>query len=139
MFGSLKYSLARIVRKAGYSAGAIVMMLIGLGFLTGAAWLYLVEIRSPLFAALVIGGAYFGIGLVLAALANVDRPVPMAHRASHEPPAAGSSAGLIAALLQGIGAGIAAGGARKAPPPPPPAPPAPPPAPYPDNQRPPRF
>ncbi|NIZ07902.1 phage holin family protein [Pseudooceanicola sp. HF7] len=127
MFGSLKYAVSRAARKAGYSLGALVMIMIGLGFLTAAAWLYLTEIRSSLFAALVIGGVYFGLGLVLMALASIDRPVPMAHPSHTEPPAAGSMTGIITALMQGVGAGIAAGSARKAaaaPPPPPPPPPA---------------
>lgn len=88
--------------------------MIGLAFLTSAAWIYLSDIRSTLFAALVIGGVYTGLGLIMFALASRDRPVPMAHPTNSEPPAAATPAGIIAALMQGLGAGMAAGAAKRA-------------------------
>ncbi len=123
MFGSLRYSLSRMVRRAGYSLGALILMSIGAGFLTVAGWIYLAQTHDTLFAALVIGCVYFGLGLILLALSSRTRPVPMAHHAAAPPPAAASMTGLIAALIQGVGAGVAAGAARKPPPPPPPPPP----------------
>tara|TARA_R110000868_G_scaffold237132_4_gene491340 strand:- start:84209 stop:84577 length:369 start_codon:yes stop_codon:yes gene_type:complete len=120
-----------MVRRAGYSLGALILMSIGLGFLTVAAWIYLAQTHDALFAALVIGCAYFGLGLIFLALSARTRPVPMAHTTAAPPPAAASMTGLIAALMQGVGAGVAAGAARKPAPTPPPPPPPPPPQ-YPD-------
>ncbi|MBT9386504.1 phage holin family protein [Pseudooceanicola sp. CBS1P-1] len=123
MFGSLRYSIDRAVRRAGYSIGAVILLVIGWGFLTVAAWLYLSTVKDAMFAALIIGCVYVGLGLILMFLASRSRPVPMAHPAAAPPPSAASFAGLASALMQGVGAGMAAGAARKAaaePPPPPP-------------------
>lgn len=131
MFGSLRYSISRMIRRAGYSLGAVILMSIGAAFLTVAAWIYLAQTHDALFAALVIGLVYFGFGLIFLALGARTRPVPMAHSASAPPPAAASMTGLIAALMQGVGAGVAAGAARRPAPPPPPPPPPPHPEDYP--------
>lgn len=39
-------------------------MIVGAGFLTTAAWIYLASAFDPLMAAVVIGGIYAGVGLV---------------------------------------------------------------------------
>lgn len=96
MLTSLKLSL----RRAGFGLGGALLMAIGAGFLTVAAWIALAEVRDAQFAALVIGGVYFGLGLIVLALGS---------RRPHVPPAAAplSMSGLSAAFAQGFGAGVA--------------------------------
>ncbi|WP_375691462.1 hypothetical protein [Pseudooceanicola sp. LIPI14-2-Ac024] len=129
MFGNVIYSAKVTAQKAAISMGGVILLLIGLAFLTSAAWIALSEARSTLFAATVIGCAYFGLGLILLAVASMRRPVP--------PPAPAAVAAdpasqvtltlgtLTGAFVQGLGAGIAArSAAPRRPTPPPPPPPA---------------
>jgi hypothetical protein len=89
------------LRRAGLGLGGAFLVLIGLGFLTVAAWITLAEMRDAQFAALVLGLAYCGTGLLVAVLggrrprraAPASRPLDMN--------------GLSAAFAQGFGAGIA--------------------------------
>lgn len=103
MLTSLKLSL----RRAGFGLGGAFLMMIGAAFLTVSAWITLVEMRDAQFAALVIGGVYFGLGLVVIAI-GARRP--------YVPPAAAaplSMSGLSAAFAQGFGAGVATRSAVK--------------------------
>lgn len=103
MLTSLRLSL----RRAGFGLGGAFLMLIGLAFLTVAAWITLVEMRDAQFAALVLGAGYFGLGLVVAVLGT---------RRPYIPPAAAapmSMSGLSAAFAQGFGAGVATRSAVK--------------------------
>jgi len=105
MLASLKLSL----RRAGFGLGGAFLMMIGAGFLTVAAWIALVEARDALFAALVIGCAYFGLGALVVAF-GTRRPryvAPVASAASL------SMGGLSAAFAQGFGAGVATRSAMK--------------------------
>ena len=43
---------------------------IGLGFMTAAAWLFLITVTTALSAALIIGAAYLGLGLILIGVAS---------------------------------------------------------------------
>jgi len=103
MFTSLKMSL----RRAGFGLGGAFLVMIGLGFLTVAAWITLVEMRDAQFAATVIGAAYVGVGLLVAVLGG-RRPV---HRPPLTAPRAGDMSGLSAAFAQGFDAGAATGSA----------------------------
>lgn len=114
MFGSLKYAAKQAAKKAGFSVVGGGLFLIGMAFLTSAAWIYLSDIRSSLFAALVIGGVYCGLGLIVIAVGMRERPVPDANPTATEPPVPPSTADLVAALVQGLSAGIAAGVAKRA-------------------------
>ncbi|MBY6158520.1 MULTISPECIES: phage holin family protein [Paracoccaceae] len=103
MFGSFIYSLKLSVRRAGFGLGGALLMLIGLGFLTVAAWIALAEARDTQFAAMVLGFGYIGLGALVAALGS--------RRPRYVAPAPGpfglSTGGLGAAFAQGFGAGAA--------------------------------
>jgi hypothetical protein len=71
-----RQALADAGRRAALGFGAAVLLLIGLAFLTVAAWLALAALRDPLFAALVIGLVYLGLGLILLAMAGRRAPPP---------------------------------------------------------------
>ena len=68
----LRETVRRAARTAMLSAGAAIFLLIGLLFLTLAAWLCLVTVTTTLTAALILGAAYFGVGFLLLALAGAD-------------------------------------------------------------------
>ena len=64
MFAGLKHSAGATARKAGLLSGGLLCVIVGAGFLTTAAWIYLASAFDPLMAAVVIGGIYTGVGLV---------------------------------------------------------------------------
>lgn len=76
MFG-IEKKVEAAARKAALFSASAFLALVGGAFLTGAAWLVLVEMRSPTFAATVIGAAYFGLALVGFAVGSstTKRPV----------------------------------------------------------------
>jgi len=98
-------------RTALIGAGAAVCLCIGAGFLTAAFWLFLVSVTTALNAALILGGFYSGIGLILIAILSIrsrERRIRHAeHLAAAKRPAPGQAeyAGLIAAFMTGLSAG----------------------------------
>ncbi|MEO1563432.1 MAG: phage holin family protein [Pseudomonadota bacterium] len=69
MLTGIKQSAASAARKAGLFTGGLLCMAVGAGFLTVAAWILLTLAHGAMIAALVIGAAYFGLGLVLLGIA----------------------------------------------------------------------
>lgn len=67
-----KQAAARTVRKTVIGLGAGLCLLAGAAFLTLAAWLFLITVTTTLNAALIIGGTYFGLGLILVGVASAD-------------------------------------------------------------------
>ncbi len=59
---------ARTARKTAFGAGALACLGVGLGFLTAAAWMFLLTQTTPMNAALILGGVYSGVGFVLLAI-----------------------------------------------------------------------
>ncbi|MBV0912051.1 hypothetical protein [Anianabacter salinae] len=89
-------------RRAALSVFACVLMLVGVIFLGVAAWLVLVELRDPTFAALVMGGVFVGLGLVVLGITSMLKPrVPVA---APPPTNAVTLAALIEAFTLGLGA-----------------------------------
>lgn len=129
MFANLFLSMRLAVQRAAFSAVAGILMLVGLAFLTVAAWIGLAAAYSTLVAAVVIGCAYMGLGFIILAIASLRRPLPPPVAPAPPLPGAApvgfSAAGVLGAFVQGIGAGIAASAAipRRTPPAPPPPPP----------------
>ncbi|MFP4326402.1 MAG: phage holin family protein [Paracoccaceae bacterium] len=74
MLERIEREAARAARRTALGAGALIALLSGAAFLTLAAWIALVRTIGPLQAALVIGLAHAGLGLVLAGLAGSGRP-----------------------------------------------------------------
>lgn len=83
MFG-LERKVEAAARKAAlFSAGALLAS-VGVAFLTVAAWLVLVELKSAIFAALVIGVVYFGTALVVFAVGSSGSRSASTHQAQHQ-------------------------------------------------------
>ncbi|SDX44965.1 phage holin family protein [Litoreibacter albidus] len=105
MFEAIEYKAKTAARKVALSSLGGLMLAVGLGFLTAAAWMYVTLIADAMTAALVIGGAYVGLGLILMGLSSA-RKVETHHAtptpASSQPPP------LMQAFLQGMQAGAQA-------------------------------
>ena len=83
MFG-IEKKVEAAARKAAIFSASAFLALVGGAFLTGAAWLVLVELRSPTFAATVIGAAYFGLALVGFAVGSSSPKRPTVQQAPEQ-------------------------------------------------------
>ena len=89
--------------------GGAILMMVGLAFLTVSLWLHLSLVYGTIFAATVIGTAYFGVGLLILGIAAAgEKPLPPdehppVHVNKRPPPADGPA--IIEAFLYGMQAG----------------------------------
>ena len=88
---------------------SVACLAVGAGFLTLAAWIWLVALTEPLIASIVIGCIYFGIGFILLGWAKLSGgPVAAAPRpqaVASETPATPEMPPLMAAFIHGMQAG----------------------------------
>jgi len=98
MFASVKYAAASAARKAALLTAGLLLLGIGLGFLTAAMWIVLSLAYGTLTAAAVLGAGYFGLGFIVLALASSPR------RRAVVPPAPVHNR-LMEAFLAGLQAG----------------------------------
>lgn len=102
MFG-ISQKIENAARKTALVSASALLATVGAAFLTGAAWLLLVELRSPLFAATVIGGIFFGLALLVLALST-----SRSHKSTARQPLGQDLGGLsplqlvVVSFLQGI-------------------------------------
>lgn len=108
MLQSLQYTVQSAAKRAALSTLAGLMMVVGLGFLTTALFILIASTHGALFATAVIGGIYFGLGLILLALATSSRRHTMRH-----PPVVDPTAALIAQVTEGFITGLNAGRATR--------------------------
>lgn len=103
---AIEQKVGDAVRKAGIVSASAVLASVGIAFLTVAAWIYLVELDSALFAATIIGLVYLGLGGLLLAIGlagrSPRRPVaPPAH--AMQPPTELTPAQLVVvSFMQGL-------------------------------------
>lgn len=105
MLEAIEHKAKTAARKVALSSLGGLMLSVGLGFLTAAAWMYIALVADAMTAALVIGGTYVGLGLILMGLSSA-REVGTHHStrtsAPSQPPP------LMQAFLQGMQAGAQA-------------------------------
>ena len=108
MLASLRLRLDATLRRAGRTAAlgavALVTMLVGMGFLTLAAWLVLAAVMSPVLAAFTLGAFYMGLSLLVLFVLMLGRRrvvVPPPHPVTTE----AAVAEVIAAFITGVTAG----------------------------------
>jgi len=117
MFLGLRYRIHLAVRR--YALGGLggLMALIGLGFLCASGLMLLLTVTDPITACAILGGGFFGLGLILMVLARKPRvPVSEATLAASAtgqatatpPPAARPMPPLAAAFMTGLSQGMAA-------------------------------
>lgn len=93
MLNDLQHKAAQSARRAALGGIGLVMICLGVGFLTAAAWLVLSEVRDSQFAALIIGMTYLGLGVIALALSKKSGPparasdVPPPHAVNSDPEA----------------------------------------------------
>lgn len=109
MFAQIDQKIARAGRKAALGVAAFASLAVGAGFLTLAAWIWLVTLTDPLVASIVIGCIYLGVGFILLACVKLlGGPVAAAPRpqaAASDPPATPDMPPLMAAFIHGMQAG----------------------------------
>jgi NADH:ubiquinone oxidoreductase subunit 6 (subunit J) len=109
MFEPIKHSAGQAARRAGLVTGAAVCMLVGAGFVTAAAWMTLDAAFDAVTAAMIIGGAYFGIALILIGVSRSDSGAQPAEPATTHPQVTSADGpALLNAFLGGMQAGSAA-------------------------------
>ncbi|MBL3701488.1 DUF1705 domain-containing protein [Sulfitobacter sp. BDSS02] len=119
MLNGVKQAAADAARTAALLSVGLLILLIGLGFLTLAAWIYLSITYDALTASLIIGCCYAGVGLIFIAVALMSNGSSRRHAvrqqqrvqaaASSVPP---KSPPLVQAFLYGMQAGLNAGARR---------------------------
>ncbi|MDO5758200.1 MAG: phage holin family protein [Rhodobacterales bacterium] len=107
---------ARAARRALILISGVAFLLIGIGFLTSAAWIMLEEVYSAAAASAILSGVYAGVGLVAIAIASSsakrelrtpERPVQQDPAETLQP---GVTPPLVQAFLIGLNAALAARG-----------------------------
>lgn len=78
MFG-IERKMERIARKGAAFSAAGVLVAVGVAFLTVAGWIVLAELRSPLFAATIIGVVYLGAAAIAVAIGLKKPDLPEMH------------------------------------------------------------
>ena len=103
MFAYLEARLRRTAQASAFSIVGLVLLLVGLGFFLSAAWMTLSALRDPLFAALVLGAACFGLALILFAFSSMlmRRPPRVPRRSATSSPAIQLIEGFIVGLDAG--------------------------------------
>ncbi|MGB8624035.1 MAG: phage holin family protein [Paracoccaceae bacterium] len=114
MLGSFKKSVGRAARQAALAIWAGLFLLVGLGFLTAALWLYLAATQTVLFATVVVGLIYTGLALILLGLARMGGKAPAADERPERPATDGRAPfpPVTEAFLFGLDAGLKSAGRR---------------------------
>ena len=71
LIDSAKSDARETARKAAWSTGGSFFVLVGLGFLASAGWMVLEEVRDAIFASLVLGGVFAGVGFIAIGVAHM--------------------------------------------------------------------
>lgn len=106
MFGGIKHRVQDTARRAAIGAAASVLLAVGIGFLTAAAFIGIAAATSVLTACIVIGIGYVGLGLIAAGFMAFDgfgkpKPAEPQHTAINLAP----YMALATAFIQGMSAG----------------------------------
>lgn len=110
------YKAKETAQTAAIGLGAFLCLAVGAVFLTGAAWLFLLTITTALVACLIIGFAFFGIGLLLIATISIQSSARRKRkhvmeaqaRSAHTAQMTGGLvgiAGIVAAFVNGLNEG----------------------------------
>ncbi|WP_272009429.1 phage holin family protein [Roseovarius sp. ZX-A-9] len=114
---TLRQEVRAAARAAALRSVAMVLLLVGLAFLTAALWLFIVTVATALTAAVVIGALYCGVGLILLAMASFrSGGHTSAHTAaSPTPGATPTPQAPLVQLAEGFAMGMQAGRAARSP------------------------
>jgi len=109
MLARLQASLRQTLRRTAFGVAGGLFLILGIGFLTAAVWLTLAIAHGGLFASVILGLVFCGVGLVFLALsarkpAQAPAPIAVATPTAAKAPL---EADLMAAFLGGLDAGRA--------------------------------
>ena len=120
MFDRFKSKAAHTAKRAGLLSGGLLATLVGVAFLTVAAWTYLVQTTDALTAALVLGSVFTGVGLVVIGIASAQgdhsgeqATSPGLASANHQADHSSGQPPLMQAFLHGMQAGVSATQGRR--------------------------
>lgn len=103
MLANARAQARHSAQSAGIGVFASLALIVGLAFWTGAIWLFLLTLTSPLNACVILGAAYTGAGLIGFATITMRRAKPV-QQTSTKPPQA-TMDGLVSAFMTGLTAG----------------------------------
>ncbi len=95
-------------RKTGLGLMGSVLLMVGLGFLTTAAWIVLEAEYGAATAALVLGCIYTGLALVAFAATGSKKPQARTAQERGHPPSSSPMSLVLTAFLDGLGSGYKA-------------------------------
>ncbi len=103
-----------MVRAAAFSAAGIIFCTVGFAFLTAALWLLIATHEGAMTASLVLGFAYFLVGLCIMLIGQ--RPASRRRRATPPPPTAAQGAEPFLRMAEAFAVGMQAGRNARRPP-----------------------
>ncbi|MEI4260806.1 hypothetical protein V8352_03410 [Roseovarius sp. D0-M9] len=119
MVEALKMRSARAIRRALLRGIGVALVAVGVGFLASAGWILLAEAYSNLFASLIMGGIFLGLGLIFLGVASSSKDrredIMAEAAAAHDPaapPSRSNMSPLAEAFIIGLNAAHAARGRR---------------------------
>ncbi len=104
----LKRKAARTAQRVGILTIGTLLCVVGVGFLTVAAWITLSLMVSVQMTALIIGAAYSGVGLLLIGI-TISSETPKQNGPTYSAAEQTDAPPIVQAFLHGLQAGAKAG------------------------------
>lgn len=115
MIAALEYRVRLAIRRTMFRVASGILLFVGIAFLAVAGWIALSAFFGTLQLALIFGGVFVGLGLIMLAMTRTSRakismaPSVNAPMSSVAPAAGVAAVGTLGtAFIQGISAGMAA-------------------------------
>ena len=105
---AIEQKVARTAKRAGLLSGGLLLCAVGCAFLTVAAWFALLPIVGVEVGALIIAGAYLGVGCICIGVAMNKPPKPVHDHQPARSPAPADSPPIMQAFMYGLQAGAQA-------------------------------
>jgi uncharacterized membrane protein YeiB len=116
MIAAIEYRVRLAIRRTMFGVASGILLFVGIAFLAVAGWIALSAFFDTLQLALIFGGIFVGLGLIMLAMTRTNKAAvkwapSVNYSESTAAPAAGMAAlgGIGAAFAQGISAGMSAG------------------------------
>lgn len=112
MFG-IEQKVAHTAKRAGLLSGGLLFCTVGIGFLTLAGWFALAPIVGIQNTALILAGAYLGIGFILVGAGAHREKDPQPRPEAPETTQPKTAPPIVEAFMYGLQAGANADRARR--------------------------
>ena len=104
LIANARAEAAQTAKSAAFGFAGSVLLCVGVGFWTAAAWMFLVTLTTVLNTAVILGAVYSGAGLIAFGLAAAKR-----HKSAKPSPAQEASQPTIESFLAAFVTGLTAG------------------------------